>query len=197
MQQHDWYSANPKGPMSHLSLSRCTGSRLQLALGSRHWCLHIEQPQAQHPPTSTHWWQSASPPEVWDLRASIASWCHHREVQNHSPGRFHSPFLTGGMIFPPPSRMLDPCQFSSDTWKLISSIITWLHLKKKTKKTSLSFLNFALFPHNSHSLARICSEQFLELSITSTSCVCLSLYNVSLIVFLNCKLRWIKHLLNE
>ncbi len=27
---------------------------LQLASSSRHWCLHIEQPQAQHPPTSTH-----------------------------------------------------------------------------------------------------------------------------------------------
>ncbi len=47
-------SANPKGPMSHLSSSPCTGSRLQLASSSRHWCLHIEQPQAQHPPTSTH-----------------------------------------------------------------------------------------------------------------------------------------------
>ncbi len=52
-------SANPKGPMSHLSLSPCTGS------SSRHWCMHIEQPQAQHPPTSTHWWQSTSPPEAW------------------------------------------------------------------------------------------------------------------------------------
>ncbi len=49
-------SANPKGSMSHLSLSPCTGSRLQLTSSSRHWCLHIEQPQAQHPPTSTHWW---------------------------------------------------------------------------------------------------------------------------------------------
>ncbi len=35
----------------------------------------------------------------------------------------------------PPSGMLDPWQFSSDTWKLISSVITWLHLKKiKNKK---------------------------------------------------------------
>ncbi len=29
-------SANPKGPMSHLSLSPCTGSRLQVASSSRH-----------------------------------------------------------------------------------------------------------------------------------------------------------------
>ncbi len=50
------------------------------------------------------------------------------------------------------------------------------------KKTSLSFLNFALFPLTSH--CQIC--------ITSTSCVCFPLYNVLLIVVLNCKLLWIK-----
>ncbi len=48
MLQHDWSSANPKVPMSHLSLSPCAGYRLQLALSSRHWCLPTEQPQAQH-----------------------------------------------------------------------------------------------------------------------------------------------------
>ncbi len=47
-QQHDWSRANLKGPVSHLSLSPCTGSRLQLVSSLRHWCLHIEQPQAQH-----------------------------------------------------------------------------------------------------------------------------------------------------
>ncbi len=73
--RHYWSTANPKGPMSHLSLSPCTGSRLQLASSSIHWCLHIEQPQAQHPPTSTHLWQSTSLQEVWDLRESDASWC--------------------------------------------------------------------------------------------------------------------------
>ncbi len=41
------------------------------------------------------------------------SWYHHREAQNHSPEHSLSPFLAGGMIFPPPSGMLDPCQFSS------------------------------------------------------------------------------------
>ncbi len=139
MQRYDWSSANPKEPMSHLYLSPCTGSRLQLASSSRHWCLHIEQPQAQHPPTSTPLWQYTSPPEVWDLRVSDTSWCHHREAHNHSPEHFHSPFLAGGMNLPPSSRVLNPWQFSSDTWKLISSVITWLHLKKK-KKT------FAPFP---------------------------------------------------
>ncbi len=43
-----------------------------------------------------------------------ASWYHHREAQNHSPEHSLSPFLAGGMIFPPPSGMLDPCQFSSN-----------------------------------------------------------------------------------
>ncbi len=122
---------------------------------------------------------------------SDASWCRHKEHKNHSPERFHSPFLAGGMIFPPPSGMLNPWQFSSDPWKLISSIITWLILKKK-KKTSLSFLTIALFPLTSHCLARICSEQSLDICITSTSYFCLPLYNVSLIVFLNCKSLWIK-----
>ncbi len=62
----------------------------------------------------------------------------------------------------------------------------------KIKKPSLPFLNFALFPLNSHRLARICAEHCLEICITSTSCVCLPLYNVSLIVLFNCKSLWIK-----
>ncbi len=69
------------------------------------------------------------PPEVWDLWASDASWCHHREAQNHSPKRFHSPFLAGGMNFPPPSGILSPWQFSSNTWKLISSVFCSFFIK--------------------------------------------------------------------
>ncbi len=103
MQRHDWSSTSPKEPMLLLSLSPCTGYQLQLASSSRHWCLHIEQPQAQHPPTSTHYYESTSPPEVWDLLVTDASWYHHREAQNHSPEHSRSPFLAGGMIFPPPS----------------------------------------------------------------------------------------------
>ncbi len=114
-----WSSTSPKEPMLHLSLSPCTGYQLQLASSSRHWCLHIEQPQAQHPPTSTHYYEFTPPPEVWDLL-----------VIYHSPEHSLSPFLAGGMIFPPPSGELDPCQFSSNNWKLISFNSTWL-LKKK------------------------------------------------------------------
>ncbi len=150
MQRHDWSSTSPKEPMLYLSLSPYTGYQLQLSSSSRHWCLHIKQPQAQHPPTSTHYYESTSPPtsthyhestspptsthyhestslpEVWDLLVSDASWYHHREAQNHSPEHSHSPFLAGGMIFPPPSGMLDPCQSSSNNWKLISLNSTWL-----------------------------------------------------------------------
>ncbi len=75
--------------------------QLQIASSSRHWCLHIEQPQAQHPPTSTHYYESTFPPEFWDLLVSDASWCHHREAQNHTPEHSRSPFLAGGMIFVP------------------------------------------------------------------------------------------------
>ncbi len=58
---------------------------------------------------------------------------HHREAQNHSPEHSLSPFLAGGMIFPPPSGMLDPCQSSSNNWKLISFNSTWLYKKIKNK----------------------------------------------------------------
>ncbi len=119
--------------MLHLSLSRCTGYQLQLASSSRHWCLHIEHPQAQHRPTSTHYYESTSPSEVWDLLVSDASWYHHIEAQNHYPEHSRSPFPAGGMIFPRQSGMLDPCQSSSNNWKLISFDTTWLHPKLKKK----------------------------------------------------------------
>ncbi len=138
MQRHDWSSTSPKEPMSHLFLSPCTGYRLRLASSSRHWCLHIEQ---QHPPTSTYYYQSTSPPEVWDLWVSDASWYHHREAQNHFPEHSRSLFLAGGMIFSPLSRTLNPWQFSSDSWKLISFDTTWLHPKlKKNKKKKTHFV---------------------------------------------------------
>ncbi len=155
-------------PKLHLSLSPCTGYQLQLASSSRHWWLHIEQPQAQHPPTSTHYYESTSPPEVWDLLVSDASWYHHREAQNHSPEHSLSPFLAGGMIFPPSSGMLDPC-------------IDPLYIYKKNP--------FSLSP----SLASLyLFEQCLRLGVTSTSSVCLPLQDESLHVFPNCKSLWIK-----
>ncbi len=145
MQWHNWSSTSPKEPMLHLTSSHCTGYQWQLASSSRHWCLHTERPQAQHPPTSTHYYESTSPPEVWDLLVSDALWYHHREAQNHSPEHSHSPFLDGGIIFPPLSGMLDPCQSSSNNWKLISFGTTWLHPKLVLKKKTFPFI-FLSFP---------------------------------------------------
>ncbi len=79
--------------------------------------------------TSTHSYESTSPTEVWGLLVSDASWYHNREAQNHSPEHSHSPFLVGGMIFPPPSGMLYPCHSSSRNWKLNSYDTTCLHPK--------------------------------------------------------------------
>ncbi len=209
MQRHDWSSTSPKEPMLHLSLSPCTGYQLQLASSSRHWCLHIEQPQAQHPPTSTHYYESTSPPEapststhyyectspteVWDLLVSDASWYHHREAQNHSPEHSLSPFLAGGMIFPPPSGMLDPWKFSSNNWKLTLFNSTWLHHKKK-KKISFTFSkSSSLSLSFSPSLASLyLFEQCLRLGVSGTSSVCSPLQDQSLYVIPNCKSLWIK-----
>ncbi len=178
MQRHDWSSTSPKEHMLHLSLSPCTGYQLQLLSSSRHWWLHIEQPQAQHPPTSTHYYKSTSPPEAWDLLVSDASWYHHREAQNHSPEHSRSPFLAGGMIFPPPSGLLDPCQSSSNNWKLISFNTTWLHPKKNLiKKNSFPFSISSSFSLSfSPYLASLnLFEQCIRLDVRVTSSVCLPL----------------------
>ncbi len=166
--------------MLHLSLSPCTGYLLQLTSSSRHWCLHIEQPQAQHPPTFTHYNESTSPPEVWDLLVSVASWYHHREAQNHSPEHSLSQFLAGGMIFQPLSRMLDPCQSSSNNWKLISFDTTWLHPKKEKNLLSLYLSLLPVLP-------RTYLDIYLVLQALPLS-VCL----FKIDVFPNCKSIWIK-----
>ncbi len=140
---------------------------------SRHWCLHIEQPQAQHPPTSTHYYESTSPPEVWDLLVSDASWYHHREAQNHSPECSLSQFLAGGMIFPPPHpESCIPVNLQETTEN--SSLSTLLDYIKKIKKSfpfSISS-NVSFF----RSLASLyLSEQCLRLGVRGTSSVCLPL----------------------
>ncbi len=95
--------------------------------------------------TSTHDYESTSPTEVWGLLVSDASWYHNREAQNHSPEHSHSPFLVGGMIFPPLSGMLYPCHSSSRNWKLNSYDTTCLHPKLK-KKLCILYLYLSLLP---------------------------------------------------
>ncbi len=119
---------------------------------------------------------------------SDASWYHHREAQNHSPEHSRSPFLAGGMIFPPPSGTLDPCQSSSNNWKLISFNTTWLHHKKKYIYISSSFS----LPFSTSIASLYLFEQCLRLGIRGTSSVCLPLQDESLYVFPNCKSLWIK-----
>ncbi len=87
---------------------------------------------------------------------------------------------------PTPIRMLDPCQSSSNNWKLISS--TLLDFILNLKKNNL-ILPFIFSP----SLASLyLFEQWLRLVVTSTSSVWLPLQDESLYVFPNCKSLWIK-----
>ncbi len=144
MQRHDWSSTSPKEPMLHLSLSPCTGYQLQLASSSRHWCLHIEQSQAQHPPTSTHYYELTSPPEVWDLLVSDASWYHHREAQNHSPEHSLSPFLAGGMIFPPIRTAGSLSIFKQQLKTHLFQLYLTIYKKKKTSLSLFQNLHLSL-----------------------------------------------------
>ncbi len=61
-------------------------------------------------------------------------------------------YFSCNMIYIPSS--FPQCPFFSKQWR--------------KKNPSLSFLNFALIPLTSHCLARICSEQCLDICITST-----------------------------
>ncbi len=129
-----WAQKNPCYTSLHLIALATSGSSHQVQ--DTDACIQNDHRLST---TSTHYYESTSPPEVWDLLVSDALWYHHREAQNHSPEHSHSPFLDGGIIFPPLSGMLDPCQSSSNNWKPISFGTTWLHPKlKKKKRVTLS-----------------------------------------------------------
>ncbi len=176
---------SPKEPMLHLSFCPCTSYQLQLASSSRHEYLYIEQPQAQHPPTSTHYYESTSPPEVWDLLVSDASWYITERLKITLQNiLFHRSWLVEWSSHPYP-----------DCWKLISFNTTWLHHKK------IFFKSFTFSKSSSFSLSFSSSlaslylfEQCLRLGVTSTFSVCLPLQDESLYVFPNCKSLWIKAL---
>ncbi len=143
MRRHDLSSTSPREPMLHLSLSPCTGYQLQLASSSRRWCLHIEQPQAQHPPTSTHWWQSTSPPEVWDLLVSDARGTITERLKiTHQNILVHRSWLVEWSSHPRPERWI-PVNLQATTEN--SSLSTLLDFILKKKKTLLS-LYLSLLP---------------------------------------------------
>ncbi len=146
--------------------------------------LHIEQTQAQHPPTSTHWWQSTTPPQKSEIRERATPRGNITErlkitLQNVF---IHRSWLVERTSHPYPDCWIpDNSQVTPENSSLTSSldfilyiyIYIYIYIHKK-----LYFLNFALFPFTSHRRARICSEQCLEICITSTSCVCLPLYRL-------------------
>ncbi len=152
MQRHDWSSTSLKEPMLHLSSSHCTGYQWQLASSSRHWCLHTERPQAQHPPTSFHSLLRIHIPSRSLRSASERHLVVPSQRGSKSLSRTFSFTIPGwwnNLLFPPLSRMLDPCQSSSNNWKLISFGTTWLHpkLKKINKKKTLNLsLYLSLLP---------------------------------------------------
>ncbi len=169
MQRHDWSSTSSKEPMLHLSLSPCTGYQLQLVSSSKHWCLHVEQSQAQHQPTSTHWWQSTYPLEVWDPLGSNASWYNHREAQILFPehSRHHSWLLEWPSY--PYQEWWIPVNLQATAENSSLSTLLDFILQKKKKKP----LSFSLFIPSLASLYLF--EQCLRLGIASTSSVYLPL----------------------
>ncbi len=89
---------------------------------------------------------------------------------------FHR-FLAGGMIFPPPSGMLDPCQIFKQQLKnhLFQLYLTILKKKKKKKKNFFS-KSSSFYLSFSPSLASLyLFEQCLRLGVIATSSVCLPL----------------------
>ncbi len=160
---HDWSSTSPKEPMLHLSLSPCTGYQLQLASSSRHWCLHIKQPQGQHPPTSTHYYESTSPPEVWDLLVSDASWYHHREAQITLQNfLIHRSWLVEWSFHP----IRNAGSLSICKQQLKTNLFQHYLTSSKQKLIFLSLLSLA---------SLYLFEQCLRLGVTSTSSVWLPL----------------------
>ncbi len=144
MQRHDWSSMSPKEPMYtslHLIALATSGSSHQvqdLMLAYR---------------TTT-----GSAPSYFHslLRIYIPS----RSLRSASERRLVVPLQRGSKSLsrtfsftipgwwnnlPTPIRMLDPCQSSSNNWKLISFGTTWLHpklVKKKKKTFPFIFLSF-------------------------------------------------------
>ncbi len=85
------------------------------------------------------------------------------------------------------SWLVDNFQATPENSSLPSSLDYFFILTPPPPKKHLCSLSLT-----SSCLASVCSEQCLKCCITSTSCDCSPLYNVSLIAFLNCKSLWIK-----
>ncbi len=132
-----------KGPMLHLSLSPCTGSRLQLASSSRNWCLQ-----------NSHRLSTRLLPLTYDNLHPLKKFeiCERASPRGAITERHKITFQNVFIHRSPQSGMLNPWQFQAppENSPLPSSLDFILK-----KKTLLSFLNLALFPLTTHCLARI------------------------------------------
>ncbi len=126
MQQHNWSSANPKGHMSHLSLSPCTVSRLQLKT-----LMLAYRTATGSAPSYFHSLITIYIPSRSLRSANECSLVEPSQRGTKSLSRTFSFTVPGwwNELPTPHQECWIPDNFQ-DTWKLISSVITWLHLKK-------------------------------------------------------------------
>ncbi len=182
-----WAQKNPCYTSLHLTALATSGSSHQVQ--DTDACIQ-KRPQAQHPPTSAHYYESTSPPEVWDLLVSDALWYHHREAQNHSPEHSHSPFLDGGIIFPPLSGMRIPVNLQATTENSsLSALLDFnpkLVLKDKKKKNLSLYLS--LLPLLACTYLNNDWDLVLRALPLSDCLFKMNRFNV----FSNCKSLWIK-----
>ncbi len=102
--------------------------------------------------------------------ASDASWYHHGEAQNHSPEHSRSPFLAGGMIFPPPPECWNPVNLPATIEN--SSLSTLLLIDsfffQHYTKLFLYFKSFSL-PFSPSLASMYLFEQCLRLGVRGTN----------------------------
>ncbi len=141
--------ASPRRAHVHLSLSPCTGSRLQLTSSSRHWCLHIKQPQVSNPPyfhsLMTIYIPSRSLRSASEQRLVVSS-----QRGTKSLSRTFSFTVPGwwneliSLYHPYPECWIpDDFQATPENSSLPSSLDFCFFIRKK-KNTLLSFLNLSL-----------------------------------------------------
>ncbi len=176
MLQHDWSSANPKGPMSPLFVFL---RWLPVAAHIKFKTLILAYRTATgSAPTYFH-----SLMTIYIPSRSLRSAIERRLVV---PSQRGTESLSRMFSFTIPGRWNElPTPIRNAESQTIFKRHSFIKKKKKPPLLSLLSLSLSSF---------FCSEQCLKCCMTSTSSDCLPLYSVSLIVFLNCKSLWIKAL---
>ncbi len=133
MQQHDWSIANPKGAMLHLSLSLCTGLAVVARIKFKTLMLAYRTATGSAPSYFHSLLRilSTSPPEVWDLRASLAS----SAIRERHKITLQNVFIHRSWLVEWPSHLHPepwiPDNFQATPENSSLSVITWIRLKKK------------------------------------------------------------------